>query len=103
MSKTVENLIEKCRRLIAGASGRTGELKQLGVSESQLTQLDASLQQLAVMSNDCEAMRAQLHDKVAAMHTALDAVKGSFLSIKGTIKQEYPQAEWIEWGIDDKR
>lgn len=47
MSKTVENLIEKCRRLIAGASGRTGELKQLGVSESQLTQLDASLQQLA--------------------------------------------------------
>ena len=103
MSKTVENLIEKCRRLIAGASGRTGELKQLGVSESQLTQLDASLQQLAEMSNDCEAMRAQLHDKVAAMHAALDAVKGSFLSIKGTIKQKYPKEEWIEWGFDDKR
>lgn len=103
MSKTVENQIEKCRRLIAGASSRTEELKQLGVSETQLTELDASLQQLAAMSTDCEAMRALLHDKIAALHSVLDTVKGSFLSIKGTIKQSYPQEEWIKWGIDDKR
>lgn len=103
MSKTVETQIDKCRRLIAGASGRIDELNKLGVCESQLSDLDANLSRLAAMSSDCEAVREQLHDKIAAMHQVLDDVKASFLSIKGTIKQNYPQEEWTKWGIDDRR
>lgn len=103
MSKTIDEQISKCRRLIAGVAGKTDKLRQLGVDEAEIVELESNLSRLADMSRDCDEARQQLHTKVEAMHTVSAKVKDTFLSIKGAIKKTYPQEEWNNWGIDDKR
>lgn len=103
MTKTIELQIEKCRTLIEGLRKNLGEVAAKGISAQELDDLEENLKKLSEASDECEAIRATLAGKVKSMNNILVNVKDVYASNKRKIKTNYPQLEWIKYGVIDKR
>ncbi|MCR4852085.1 MAG: hypothetical protein K5893_00660 [Prevotella sp.] len=103
MSKTIQLQIDKSRTLLEGLRQNLGELKAHGMSENDLQTMEKELGQLAEINEQCDAIRADLSQKVKHMNGILDGVKRSFVEKKKVIKVNYPQEEWAKYGVLDKR
>lgn len=103
MSKTVDLQIEKCRILIEGLRRNMAEVADKGINAQQLDELERNLGSLKEAGQECDAMRAELAEKVKRMNKILVSVKNAFIDTKKKIKSNYPQYEWAKYGVMDKR
>lgn len=103
MSKTIDLQIEKSRVLIDGLRKNLDALTGKGFCSDELEKMSADLDKLQVASDECDAMREQLSEKVKHVNGILSEVKEIFAEKKKVIKGYYPQEEWIKYGVQDKR
>jgi len=103
MSKTVDLQIEKSKELIAGYRKNLTELKGKGVTAEALDKMETELSTLKKLSVDCDATREALSAKVQRVNETLERVKNDFLETKKVVRNNYPQEQWIKFGIQDKR
>lgn len=103
MTKTIELQIEKCRALISGLRSNTEAASALGITSQEIDTLEANLLRLSAASEECEALREELSGKVRATNQILGEVKEAYASRKRTIKDNYPQEQWGNFGVMDKR
>ena len=103
MSKTIDLQIEKSRTLIDGLRKNLTELADKSISAEVLAEMDTQLQALAEANAECDALRAQLSQRVKNMNGILTQVKEAYAEKKKTIKGYYPQEEWSRLGVMDKR
>ncbi|MGN0281300.1 MAG: hypothetical protein ACI4B3_03240 [Prevotella sp.] len=103
MSKTIDLQIEKSRVLIEGLSNNIACLRDKGIASDELQSMSANLDRLKVANEECDKIREELSQKVKAMNAILVEVKDAFAEKKRIIKTNYPQEEWIRYGVQDKR
>jgi len=103
MSKTVEQQIEKSRNLVAGLRKHLAQGVGGGVTQDEISHLEQSLNMLASANEDCERLRAELSPKVKHMNEILAEVKAIYAEKKKTLKGYYPQEQWADYGVPDKR
>ncbi|MGN0068835.1 MAG: hypothetical protein ACI350_03810 [Prevotella sp.] len=103
MSKTIELQIAKSAALILGLRNNISELADKGITASQLNAMDTTLDELRRLNSECDALRAQLSERVKCMNRVLQEVKGAFAEKKKTVKGCYPQEQWGRFGVLDKR
>ena len=103
MSKKIDLQIEKSRILIDGLRKNIEALRDKGIESEQLDRMVGRLEDLRAANETCESMRAELSVKVREMNAILNEVKESFVAKKRVIKVNYPQEEWIRYGVQDKR
>lgn len=103
MSKTIDLQIEKSRLLIDGLRKNMNEVKDKGISESNLHEMEEELNCLKAANEECEKVRELLSQKVKQVNGILESAKTSFTDRKKTIKGYYPQEEWLRFGVTDKR
>lgn len=103
MSKTIDLQIEKSRVLIEGLSKNLETLRSKGIVSDELQAMSADLDKLKAANDECDQIREELSRKVKAMNGILAGVKDAFAEKKRIIKTNYPQEEWIIYGVQDKR
>ncbi len=103
MSKTVEQQIEKSKNLVEGLRKHLANGIGGGVTPEEISRMEEALQQLAVANEDCERLRAELSPKVKLMNAILADVKTVYAEKKKTLKGYYPQEQWADYGVPDKR
>jgi len=103
MSKTIEQQLQKSRDLIQGLRRHLGELSHLDIAADQLTQMEQQLVQLEAASQECERRRAELAEHVRTTNSLLLDVKNIYAEKKKTIKNNFPQDQWSDYGVSDKR
>lgn len=103
MSKTIALQIEKCLTLIEGLRRNLSEVSSKGINANCLDSLENSINALMEASKECDALRAELSEKVKRMNTILVDVKDAYSENKKKIKSNYPQYEWSKYGVLDKR
>jgi len=103
MSKTIDLQIEKCQTLIAGLRRNLGEVADKGINAGGLDELERNIGSLKEASQECDALRSALAEKVRNMNKILAAVKETFINTKKKIKSNYPQYDWDKFGVMDKR
>lgn len=103
MSKTIDLQIEKCRILIDGMRKNIGELADKGINNETLDRLAADIERLMAANRECDEMRSSLSAKVKAMNAILTSVKETYIESKRKIKTNYPQEQWLRYGVQDKR
>lgn len=103
MSKTIDLQIEKSRVLIEGLSKNIETLRDKGIVSDELQAMTADLERLKVANNECDKIREELSQKVKNMNAILSGVKEAFAEKKRIIKVNYPQEQWIRYGVQDKR
>ena len=103
MSKTIDLQIEKSRVLIEGLSKNIETLCDKGIVSDELQAMTADLERLKVANDECDKIREELSQKVKNMNAILSGVKEAFAEKKRIIKVNYPQEQWIRYGVQDKR
>ncbi len=103
MSKTVELQIEKSQQLVTGLRKHLANGIGGGVNTDEINHLEQLLSNLASANDECERLRAELGPKVKHMNEILAEVKSIYAEKKKTLKGYYPQEQWIEYGVPDKR
>lgn len=103
MSKTIDLQIEKSRALIEGLSKNIETLRDKCIVSDELQAMTADLERLKVANDECDKIREELSQKVKNMNAILSGVKEAFAEKKRIIKVNYPQEQWIRYGVQDKR
>lgn len=103
MSKTIETQIEKSYLLVNGLRNNIDDLRDKGVNEETLRDMENNLKSLEELNRQCDEMRARLKDKVRETNGVLDSTKQAYFDLKKIIKNNYLQEEWNRYGVMDKR
>lgn len=102
MSKTVDLLVEKSRDLSKGLRKHINEGGD-GVTLTQIDELEKTLDALVKASEECELIRAELAPKVQHTNELMAQVKAVYAEKKKMLKLRYPQTQWPDYGVPDKR
>ena len=103
MSKTIELQIEKSRNLIDGLRKHLRQGVGGGVNDQEIDQMEQTLTQLCAANDECDRLRAELAPKVKHMNELLAVAKAAYAEKKKTLKGYYPQEQWADYGVPDKR
>ncbi|MBQ8656683.1 MAG: hypothetical protein IJ527_06515 [Prevotella sp.] len=103
MAKTVELQIEKSRNLIEGARKHLNHGVGGGFTPAEIDHMEQALSELAAANAECDRLRAELSPKVKHMNEVLAMVKSAYAEKKKILKGYYPQEQWAEYGVPDKR
>ncbi len=103
MSVTNATQIKKSRDLIDGFRKNINLLRSKGISEQVLDRMTQAVNSLAEADHECDEIRAEYKKKSTKTREILTEVKQTFVEKKKLVKLNYPQDEWIKFGIVDKR
>lgn len=103
MSKTVELQIEKGRNLVEGLRKHLTRGVGGGVTPLEIDRMEQTLVQLKAANAEVERIREELQPKVKNMNSLMAQVKQNYTELKKTIKGYYPQEQWADYGVPDKR
>lgn len=103
MSKTIDQQIEKSVTLIKALKHRFSEVADKGVKISDLEVLRIQLEKLQASSKQTDDLREKLSAQIHTTNNILAQVKEQYKDIKETIRANYPQEQWIRFGVIDKR
>lgn len=103
MSKTVELQIEKSRNLVEGLRKHLNNGVGGGVTHESIDQMEQTLSQLSAANEEVDRLREELQPKVKHMNDLLAQVKVAYAEKKKTLKGFYPQEQWADYGVPDKR
>lgn len=103
MSKTIQTQIDKSQMLLDGLRKNAAEVSDKGITTDALNHLEDVLKKLDAANAECDAIRAELSQKVKHMNGLLSDVKDQFAGLKKVIKGNYLQEEWQRFGVQDKR
>ncbi|MCR4808572.1 MAG: hypothetical protein K5896_01785 [Prevotella sp.] len=103
MSKTVELQIEKGRTLVEGLRKHLTRGVGGGVTPLEIDRMEQTLVQLKAANAEVERIREELQPKVKNMNSLMAQVKQNYTELKKTIKGYYPQEQWADYGVPDKR
>ena len=74
-----------------------------GVTPLERDRMEQTLVQLKAANAEVERIREELQPKVKNMNSLMAQVKQNYTELKKTIKGYYPQEQWADYGVPDKR
>ena len=103
MSITISNEVAKAQFLAEGLRKKIELIKNKGLDEAFISQLEASYQELKTRDIELEAYKKELRERVKENNAKLADLKAQMLIARKTVKANYAQVEWIEFGVQDKK
>lgn len=103
MSKTIDTQVEKVRKLVEGMLRNRDKLSAKGLSVDNIDQLTRDIEKLNASSEKYEAMKAECSAQSKLTHELLDKLKEDYAPFRNLIRNNFPQEQWIEFGLQDKR
>lgn len=103
MSKTIDLQIEKSMTLINALKSKYAEVSEKGIKMDDLEDLKIQLEKFQESSKQTDELREKLSAQVRTTNNILAQIKDKYKDIKEVIRVNYPQYEWIKYGVLDKR
>ena len=103
MSKTTDLQVEKARKLLEGLHANQAKIAAKGISLNNLDELGADADKVIAASEKCEALRAECSAQVKVTNNLLDELKAKYNEYRNIVRNNFPQEQWIEFGLQDKR
>lgn len=103
MSKIIDTQVEKARKIVEGLRNNQEALAAKGLSIDKLDELVKDADRVMEASAKTEAMRAECSAQVKRTNALLDELKRDYATFRNLIRNNYPQEEWIRFGLMDKR
>ena len=87
--RTFAEIVNKSRLMISGLRNNAAEVNRRGIDASFITEY--------------ERLKAELKMKTEAALTKRKQVESKLSEAKKVVKLSLPQAQWVEFGMEDKR
>lgn len=87
----------------SGLSNNADQVTRRGIDEEFRTRFEAHRQAAIALNNEQEKLKADTKAKTAELDAKMDELDKAMTEAKKVVKMEFPQAKWVEFGINDKR
>lgn len=103
MSVTILNEVEKAQALTEGLRKHLAEAAQMGITPQAVERVEAAYKDLKGRDDEVEALRRQLTVKVRENNKLTAELKAEMMALRRVVKSHHAQAEWLRFGVQDKR
>ena len=103
MSKTYLMHLDKTKSLISGFKANYNVVKEYGISQENLSELEDAVREAEKLNQEVEQKRAEVNAIVPVANKKLTEIKNITAGWKRMIKSKIDKEKWINFGIMDKR
>ena len=104
MSKNAyADIISDSQVMVSGLRNHATEVARRGIDEAFTNSLDANRTLAAALNTEQERLKAELKTKTAELEAKLAEIDKALSEAKKVVKMEFPQTQWAEFGITDKK
>lgn len=100
--KSYSESISQAKVMIDGLTGNTGNLPK-GMDEAFIKNLTDSRTKVVSLNSEQEKLKADLKAKTAELDAEIANMMKLYSEAKKRVKMDFPQEQWKEFGINDKR
>ena len=101
--KSLAEIINKSRLMIAGLKHNAPEVARRGADSSFVAEYENELRELERLDEEQERLKAQLKGKTEEVDAKKRQVESKLAEAKKVVKLATPKAQWVEFGMEDKR
>lgn len=95
--------ISNSQVMAAALKNNAEKVGRRGIDVEFITKLEADSQAAVVLNNEQEKLKAQAKLKTEELDEKLTSISSSLSEARKVVKMEFPQSQWIEFGITDKK
>ena len=104
MSKpTYAEQISGAQVMVAGLRGNAAQVNRRGIDDQFINKLDSDRLTAATLNDQQEKLKADLKSKTAELDAKMAEMDKEFAEAKKIVKLDFPQEQWKQFGIEDKR
>ncbi|MGE0076687.1 MAG: hypothetical protein AB7S48_02405 [Bacteroidales bacterium] len=101
--KTISDEVNKTQRLTSGLKNNLHVLKNKGLDEKFIKQLEIDNDFVRVKNDEIDSLKAEIKLKSKLMNLKLVDMKASIKKAKRIVKSSFEKDTWKNYGITDKR
>jgi len=101
--KTYAEQISQAEVMTAGLKNNADRVARRGLDAAFVTKLEADRQAATARNNEQEKLKADLKAKTAQLDATLAELDKGLAEARKIVKLDFPQGQWREFGIEDKR
>jgi hypothetical protein len=95
--------ISDAQVLVSGLRANSTQLMRRGLDMPFIDSLEMSRAAAATLNDQQEKLKADLKSKTAELEAKLAEIDSQMTEAKKIVKLDFPQSQWKEFGIEDKR
>ena len=104
MSKpTYAEQISGAQVMVAGLRSNAGQVNRRGIDDQFINKLDSDRITAATLNDQQEKLKADLKLKTAELDAKMAEMDKAVTEAKKIVKLDFPQDQWRQFGIEDKR
>lgn len=103
MSKTYLTQVEKVKSFVEGTRNHYDMVKDRGISEQQLAEMERMAKEAEQLNSEVERLRLETSEKLKEANDKLQQMKDAWLPVKNHVKASFDMTKWPMFGIEDKR
>lgn len=102
-SKSLARIAQNAELMLAGLKANISEVEKRGVDAEFISKMENEINRLKINNIEQEKLKSALKLKTEEVNASVDNVSKLFSEAKKVVKLALPQAQWIEFGMDDKK
>jgi len=103
MSKIHAEQVRKARMLAAGLRKNLELIKNRGVRDGQIRELEQMAGEVETTAGEVDGLRLEVSRKVRMTNQKLAVMKGRMTDLKKIVKGNFDPTRWADFGVQDKR
>ena len=89
--------------MVAGLRGNAAQVNRRGIDDQFINKLEADRNDAAALNDQQEKLKADLKSKTAELDAKMAEMEKGVTEAKKIVKLDFPQDQWKQFGIEDKR
>ena len=89
--------------MVAGLRANAGQVNRRGIDDQFINKLDSDRLSAATLNDQQERLKAELKTKTAELDAKMAEMEKGVTEAKKIVKLDFPQDQWKQFGIEDKR
>jgi dsDNA-specific endonuclease/ATPase MutS2 len=101
--KLIDDQVEKTGILISGLRNNKEVVKDWGINETLIDELETGKAELIKDNQELERLRAEVKEKSGAAKKKMANLQEKFMEVKIKVKRNTDFTTWSKFGVMDKR
>lgn len=96
-------MISRTQVMATALKANAAQVAKRGIDDPFVTEMEAMRQEAKTLNDEQEKLKADLKTKTDVLTAKMDALNKKYSEAKKVVKLDFPQSQWREFGIEDKR
>lgn len=103
LKRTYAEIISQAQVMATGLKANQAEVARKGIDTGFVTELEKTRLEAIALNDEQEKFKSALKIKTEELNAKMDIISAKLSEAKKVVKLSIPKAQWLEFGIGDKR